>query len=155
MDDREKIITELKRILNWMSVALDHLAAHFHEFKAIAAETKLHWGNTKYKGTKAEWKGAKQGQREFAKMATGLPVDKYRQLDAILKEKFGEGLEDVLDKKKKIMEKIYKRKSIKNADEYRMVDERVDELSQAKSNPEEIQFLNSLLTKYTDSLPKP
>lgn len=154
MTEKETIIIELKRMLEWMSIVLDHLAEHFDEFKAIAAETKLHWGNTKYKGTKAEWKGCKQGQREFAEMTTGLPADKYRQLDMILKEKFGEGLEDVLDKKNKIMDKIYKRKSIKNADEYRMVDERVDELSQTKSNPEEIQFLNSLLTKYTDSLPK-
>ena len=100
--------------------------------------------------TKAGLQGAMQGYHDILEMSKDLPKDQFEELNKILIEKYGKDLNT--EALRRQVEKITKRKRIKNDTEYYIIEEAVNELSQTNPISEKIALYNSMLSSYTKAL---
>ncbi len=90
-------------------------------------------------------KGFKEAYRSMKDEVRYWPDRIRTDLNNILYSKFGETINQ---KKEEEIRTIMKRGIINNDDEFRMVDEKVNEICQTNPEPSELSKLNYLLLKY-------
>ncbi len=93
-------------------------------------------------------KGFKEGYRDCFEMAKALPLNDYQELNDLLIRKFGRGLED--SNYSKLLDRIIRQNKISNDEEYRLVDEKVNELCQTDPESPLIKVLNNFLLTYQE-----
>jgi hypothetical protein len=89
--------------------------------------------------------GFEAAVRDIKEWSRDFPLADYRELNVILIEKFGKGLE--YDSKKTIAS-IVKRGKLRNEDEYRLIDDAVNELCQTNHQSSEIETFNKMLLEF-------
>ncbi len=93
-------------------------------------------------------KGLKQAYNDMNEWAYGLSITDVEELNKILQDKFAKDLNTNSHNIPKQISKIIKRGKINNDDEFRMINEKVNEICQTSPKSSELDKLNQLLLKY-------
>jgi hypothetical protein len=93
-------------------------------------------------------RGFREAKRDMCNWASDLRQNEQIELDKILTEKFGEGLFVNQSKQKSLINKIIKSGTIKDDEQYRLIEETVSVLSQTEPDSEKIKTMNELLIEY-------
>jgi hypothetical protein len=146
--EKRNYLTEIEYLKNWSITALQFMANKDTQFKVLCESVLDTLEHAQLINNKKMLQGFEEGVRDFKEWAKGLSPSDYKELNAILNEKFGMGLE--FDRKK-IIAAIIKRGKIRSDDEYRLIDEQVDELCQTNRQSHEIELLNKLLLDFDNN----
>lgn len=95
--------------------------------------------------------GFKEAYRDLNNWAMGLPHKDIIELNSILMKKFGHSLGNVEKATNLQIKKIAKRGIVNSADEYRLLEDRINELVRISPESSEIEIINSLLRNYQAS----
>ncbi|MDE6142925.1 MAG: hypothetical protein K2F94_02480 [Muribaculaceae bacterium] len=87
-------------------------------------------------------------------MAKGLSRSQIEELNAILREKFGEDLTTVNKRIAARIQKIEERGYIKTEGEWRMVRDWIDHIMWDDSKDKEVELLEKLMSEYDKSIEK-
>jgi len=147
--EKRNYLTEIEYLKNWSITALQFMANNNSQLKVFCESVLDTLEHAQLINNKKMLQGFEEGVRDFKELAKGLSPSDYNELNAILNEKFGMGLE--FDSKK-IIAAIIKRGKIRNDDEYRLIDEQVNELCQTNRQSHEIELLNKLLLDFDNKL---
>lgn len=95
--------------------------------------------------------GLRSSINDYNEDACDLTPSEFEELNAILREKFGEDLVHNRQKDLAKIKRIIKRGKINNEDEFRLLKGRIDELLE-ESQFEEAQLLDKLMFEFEESL---
>ncbi len=95
--------------------------------------------------------GMRYIERDLNEWIKGFSNADISELDELLKNKFGTGLDIIEKKNQKIIQKVIKRGKILNEKEYRLIKNREDEIYVDNSKAEEKQQLDRLMEAYEES----
>ncbi len=93
-------------------------------------------------------KGLKEAFNDLNGTARDLPPKLLEELNKILRDKFGKDISTYSLSDMKQIVKITNRRKIVNEDEFRLINERVNELCEMDSESSELEVLNGLLSMY-------
>lgn len=93
-------------------------------------------------------RGLRMMAKELSEMAGALEPTQWTRLDDALRSRFGRGLSDVADERRRNVSRILKRGAIRTDDEYRLVQGYVDEIYADDSKREEWTRLGELLNGF-------
>ncbi|MFT3946515.1 MAG: hypothetical protein QM763_06025 [Agriterribacter sp.] len=96
-------------------------------------------------------KGLQQAYKDTNEWALGLPKTDIDELNSILRAKFGKDLNTYSKQNIKTIAKIVARGKINNGDEFRIINEKVNEICQTNPDSPELDNLNRLLLVYEKS----
>lgn len=145
-------LLEMEFIKNWIITVMDFLEKKIPEFHKFSEVMKSTFDKYPNQNSKKMLQGYRESYRDINEMAKNLSLIDYNELDKILIERFGKGLNDVNNTK--ILEKIIKRGKIISDDEFRLIDEKVNELCQTEPQSSEVDMLNKLLLVYHEKRKK-
>ena len=103
---------------------------------------------------KGDARGLKEILRDFTQWARSLPNDRQKQLDALLKAEFGVTIEDLYEPVRNKINQVLERGAIRTPAEYRLLEERVGEISDDPASKAEVDRLNELLVVFHRSRTK-
>ena len=149
--EKKNYLTEIEHLKNWSVTALHYMANKNSDFKVFCESVLNTLEHSQLINDKKMLKGFEEGVRDFKEMARGLSLNDYKELNAILIEKFGMGLE--FDSKKAVAT-ITKQGKIRNEVEFRLVDDYINELCQTNPQSSEIQLLNKMLLEFHENMSK-
>lgn len=141
-------LPEMKYIKDWCITILEFMAMKSSGLKPFYEVTKDNLLKNYTKNNKNILKGFKEGYRDINEMAKNLPNDDYLELNKVLVSKFGKSLEDINKKEFSKLDKVIKRGEILNDNEYRLLEDRANEISQSTRQSPEIKTINELLMNY-------
>ena len=95
--------------------------------------------------------GLRSSINDYNEDACDLTPSEFEELNAILREKFGEDLVHNRQRELAKIKRIIKRGKINNEDEFRLLKGRIDELLE-ESQFEEAQLLDKLMFEFEESL---
>lgn len=139
----QKASDELSFIRDWIWVIVDFLVKNesgeiFKEMYQVISDTF----------DRKNLRGMKMMYNDTNEMARGLSQDKLRELNQILREKFGFGLERdhniILAKINQILQRGY----LKNDDEFRLLLSQSEEIYADNSKKKEVETLENLMVDY-------
>ena len=139
----QKASDELSFIRDWIWVIVDFLVKNesgeiFKEMYQVISDTF----------DRKNLRGMKMMYNDTNEMARGLSQDKLRELNQILREKFGFGLERdhniILAKINQILQRGY----LKNEDEFRLLLSQSEEIYADNSKKKEVETLENLMVDY-------
>ena len=84
-------------------------------------------------------------------MVRDLPPDKYKELDKLLKDKFGHGLFDADKKYLKRIDKIIEKGKISNEEQYYMLKEYLERIWGEEGQKERTKRIDEMLKGYEDN----
>lgn len=147
--ESKDISTEIEFLRAWCITVLQYYVELLNDsnLKAIWQSTIEHLETFNAPTKNLTLKGLQTAFRDTISFIRDLPADDLTKLNAILKKQFGRDFSDI-DTQKDI-QRIVKRGHITNDEEYRMLDEVVNDLSQSSPQSGQIELYNTLLTKYT------
>lgn len=139
---------EMEFMMRWCTVVLDFIEAKNVGLKEFSELTKENM-NKHYKSySPGLYKGFKQAYGDINEMAKALPPSDYRDLNIMLKDRFGQESIMILSTTDKKIASIVKKGKISNASEYGLLLNRVDEIYAEVAQKDELEKLNMLLTNY-------
>lgn len=87
-------------------------------------------------------------RNDLNEWTNGLSIENCKALNQLLLDQFGKDLSFYSKEKFRKINQIMKRGKISSDEEFRMIDERVNEICQSEHNKSELEKLNDLLLKY-------
>lgn len=97
---------------------------------------------------KRDVRGLRIAAKDLAEWTRDLPVDQQAKLEQILVSRFGRGLRAEAEKNQHELERILRRGTIENEDEFRLLSSRADEIHADKSKAGELEQINRLLVTF-------
>src|SRR5262245_42134751 len=97
---------------------------------------------------RSDHRGLKMISSDLAELAGDLPSDKQKELDNLLRSRFGKGLDIDATTKETLIQRVLERGKILTKGEYRIVLESVEAIYADETKQREVEQLNSLLTAY-------
>ena len=149
MISNNKDLNEIDFLKTWSITILDFLSEKDNDYKMFAETTKLTFAKFPAKPNAQMVKGLREAFRDFNEIAKNLPPSKYQELNIALLKKFGKNLETYSNEE--VVFKVIKRDKIISDLEYRIIEEKVNELCQISENSSNIESLNNLLLAYCQS----
>lgn len=149
--EKNNYLVKIEHLKSWSITVLQYMANKNSDFKIFCESVLYTLEHAQLINNKKMLQGFEEGVRNFKEMARGLSLTDYKELNAILIEKFGMGLE--FDSKKAIAA-INKRGKIRNEDEFRLVDDYINELCQTNPQSSEIELLNKRLLEFHEKMSK-
>ena len=149
MKKKSEYLNEMEYIKDWCITVIDYILEMkdiSFEVKAINQSLKNGLVSNFNSSNKNVQKGIKDRYRIMKEEVSYWPDNMKANLDNILYSKFGETISQI-EKEKEII-KIIKRGKINNDDEFKMIDEKVNEICQTSPKSSELDKLNHLLLKY-------
>jgi hypothetical protein len=141
-------------IREWCNVIIDFISALHNDGAEFLEIYKQSFSNeTKEKYLK-EFKpsvfmrGVKQAFYDTNEWASELRSADVKELNTILKSRFGKDLNFYSKERYKKINQIIKKGRISNDEEFRMIDERANEICQSEEKKSELEKLNQLLLMY-------
>ncbi|MBS1774256.1 MAG: hypothetical protein JST82_15465 [Bacteroidetes bacterium] len=116
------------------------------EMKRVYLSSIEHFKTANAPTPSLTYRGMKEAFRDFVSSAKDLNPAQRQELNAILKQQFGKDLDDI-DLEKDVL-RIEKRGKINTDEEYRIIDEAINELCQTSPQSEKIQLYGSMLLAY-------
>lgn len=135
---------QIDRLRKWCIIVTDFIASLLEDKSLIKNQYDII--DTLYQ--KRDKKGFETVFNDLNEWALSLSQDNIGNLNLILINSFGKGLHEVNNKSMRKIDSIIKKGLVKNENEFRIIENRVNELSQMNSSSEEINYLNNLLLKY-------
>lgn len=151
MKKKSEYLNEMEYIKDWCITVIDFklgMNETVNEVKEIYEPLKKDLTNNFNSKNKNIQRGFKETYRNLKEEVGYWPDKMKANLDNILYSKFGETISQIDQEKEKEIIKIIKRGKINNDDEFRMIDEKVNEICQKNTNSSELDKLNHLLLKY-------
>lgn len=139
---------EIERLKDRYITILDFMSLKYPELKNFSAITRNNLLRQYPHYNKNILQGFREGYHDISEMASMLPFDDFMELNKILVEKFGKGLDEINNKTMRLINRVIKRGKIINDEEYRILEDQINKLSQSKSQQSEIEIINKLLTDY-------
>ena len=96
----------------------------------------------------ADLRSLRAYKNDLYHVATALPKHEYAELDRLLKERFGMGLRGKLTSEEIAFNNVLQRGKIIDEDEYRMLEERAEEIWDDPTKADELERVNKLLSAY-------
>lgn len=137
-DDRKKEINELADWCEFITRFIYDRPGSSHKLGSALSGTQM--GRER-----GDLGGLRMVYRDTNEWARGLGKQERDKLDLLLKERFGHGLVKGTRELRKQTSEILKRGSIKEADEYRILESRLDSILDDPSKQKEVDAINSLL----------
>jgi hypothetical protein len=97
---------------------------------------------------KRDVRGLKIAAKDLVEWTRDLPVDQQAKLDQLLVSRFGRGLRTEAEKDQRELQRILRRGTIENEDEFRLLSSRADEIYADKSKAGELEQINRLLVAF-------
>lgn len=144
INKNEGEVDQIEQLRKWCTVVTDFIASLLEDKSLI----KDQYGIIDSLFQKRDKKGFETVFNDLNEWALSLSQDNISNLNLILINSFGKGLHEVNKKSMRKIENIIKRGLIKNENEFRIIEHRVNELSHMKSSLAEINNLNKLLINY-------
>lgn len=145
-----KKLEEFEKIKHWYITILDYVALKIPELKSFAESTKENI-LSKYNNYSHDiYRGLVQSRKDINDLTESLNNLEYIELNNILRERFGENLDDY--KAELVIKKVIQRGRIKSDEEFKLLEERMSDLSQIESSLVEIEKINKLLLAYENKI---
>ena len=136
--------SELTRTKEWCLTILDFMIAECSETSFIRQMRGIVLQEYKQQSRR----GLQDCIRETNEWARGLPRAQVSELNQLLRDKFGEDLQTEADRDVKRVNRIMKRGRIRNEDEFRLVQARVEDIYADDDKQEEYATLGRLLVDF-------
>lgn len=153
MKKKSEYLNEMEYIKDWCIVVIDFKLsmneAHI-ELKNIYEPLKIDLEKNFNSKNKNIQKGFKETYRNLVEEINYWSEKMKVDLNNILNSKFGETMNQINNENE--IKKIIKRAKINNDVEYRVINEKVSDISQTKSNLDLLGKLNKLLLKYEQNI---
>ncbi|MFA6570232.1 MAG: hypothetical protein WCT77_03250 [Bacteroidota bacterium] len=140
----DKQLQDLNFKKEWCLTILDFMSCIYKN--AQSPKMLIELINEEYR--KQNLKGFRFIFSDINEMSKNLTDQELKDLNKILKSKFGEDLKSQTQKGIIKIEKIKKRGIILTENEFRLVESRVEDIYADESKKEELDTLNNLLNKY-------
>lgn len=141
-------------IKEWCTVILDYIGKRHHINSELIEIYKQAFGDETRSKYLIQFKpslfmrGLKQAFNDTNEWASELNESDVNELNLLLKNQFGKDLSFYSKEKFRKINQIMKRGKISSDEEFRMINERVNEICQSEHNKSELEKLNDLLLKY-------
>lgn len=93
-------------------------------------------------------RGLRIAAKDLLDWTRDLPVDQQAQLDQLLFSRFGRGLKAEGKRNRRELQRILRRGTIENEDEFRLLTSRADEIYADKAKAGELEQINRLLAAF-------
>ena len=151
MKKKSEYLSEMEYIKDWCITVIDfqlEINETVNDLKEQYESLKLFLTNNFNSKNKNIQRGFKEMYRDFNEEVGYWPDNMKGNLNDILYSKFGETISRIHKEKEKEIKKIIKKGKINNDDEFRMIDEKINEICQTNANSLELNKLNHLLLMY-------
>lgn len=100
---------------------------------------------------RGDLRGLKMVSKDVGEWASGLSPSAQQKLDDVLRSRFGTGLREAGEEAHRELTRIFKRGTIADAEEYRLLSHRADEIHSDGSKSAELKKINELLAAFETS----
>jgi len=134
---------ELEEMYNWNVIILQYF---IEEVGNEILKTPLAIVHQTYNDKNL--KGMRMVFKDQLEWINGLEENYIKEIDRILKDKLGKGLDFENKKLLKEINKILSRNKVRNEDEYRLLEVRINEIYEDPNYDEEVDKINQLLNEF-------
>lgn len=154
MKKKSEYLNEMEYIKDWCIAVIDFklgMSETHIEVKKLYEPFKKDLTNNFNSKNKNIQRGFKETYRNLKEEIGYWPEKMKADLNIVLNSKFGETISQINQEKEKDIKKVILRGKINNDDEFRMIDEKVNEICQTDTDSSELDKLNHLLLMYEQS----
>ncbi|SMC74845.1 hypothetical protein [Pedobacter africanus] len=151
MKQKEEYLVELEFIKSWNTTVLDFMSTKIPELKDFSEITKQSLSSYSGKVNKNVLLGFRSSYRDINEMAKNLSPLDYEELNKLLLAKFHLDFTDIDQRINSKIASVVLLGRIDNEEEYKMIEDKVNELCQNKEKNPTIDALNTLLLSYEQS----